>query len=154
MKSKVILISVLLMANLFAFPIIPVSAGLSEEDFNLTKYDPKNDVMCVRTAGTILFSNWNDIERIADDELGFNNRSFFKILSDGDGLAIRNAFYLMLEDLGIPQYHEVHKIDFSESLLQTDSKDTQPIFTTEMERRFQGHVPKGLTFFVYYITIP
>jgi hypothetical protein len=62
MKLKVILILVLLIANIFTFPIIPVSASLSEDDFNLTKYDPKNDVMSVRTTGTILFSNWNDIE--------------------------------------------------------------------------------------------
>lgn len=62
MKVEGILISVLLIANIFSFPIIPVSASLSENDFNLTKYDPKNDVMSVRTAGTILFSNWQDIE--------------------------------------------------------------------------------------------
>ena len=61
MKWKIILIFVLILMSLWNVPIIPVEA-LPPEAYDITKYDPKEDVMQLRTGGTCLFAEWANVE--------------------------------------------------------------------------------------------
>jgi hypothetical protein len=49
MRIKALFICAFLMASLFLVVATPASAALSEEDYDITKYDPMDDVMRART---------------------------------------------------------------------------------------------------------
>ncbi|UCE73146.1 MAG: hypothetical protein JSV56_08895 [Methanomassiliicoccales archaeon] len=62
MKSKTLFIAAVVIASLFAIAMAPVEAALDAEDYNITKYDPMDDVMRVRTGGDFKFSPHNNVE--------------------------------------------------------------------------------------------
>lgn len=62
MKLRIFFVSVILIATTLNFLFESTEADLPEDAYDMTKYDPKNDVMSIRTGGTILFTNSSDIE--------------------------------------------------------------------------------------------
>jgi ribosomal protein S27E len=59
MKNKVLFITAILLASLFFLAIEPVSAA---PDYDQTKYDPRSDVMRVRTGGDFKFASHSNVE--------------------------------------------------------------------------------------------
>lgn len=59
MKKKILLITAILLMSLFFFAVEPVSAA---PDYELTKYDPRSDVMRVRTGGDFKFDGHSNVE--------------------------------------------------------------------------------------------
>ncbi|ODS41020.1 MAG: hypothetical protein A7315_07235 [Candidatus Altiarchaeales archaeon WOR_SM1_79] len=59
MRTKVLFIVALLFASLLIFAVKPVSAA---PDYELTKYDPREDVLRVRTGGDFKFDDWDNVE--------------------------------------------------------------------------------------------
>lgn len=62
MKWRILVISFVFIVSLWNIPLGPVGADLPPDDYNLTKYDPRADVMRLRTGGTCLFTVHNDVE--------------------------------------------------------------------------------------------
>jgi hypothetical protein len=62
MRSKVLLMSAILMASMLVMVVSPVEAALPPEAYEITKYDPMDDVMRVRTGGDFKFTPHNNIE--------------------------------------------------------------------------------------------
>ncbi|UCE36576.1 MAG: hypothetical protein JSW00_13810 [Thermoplasmata archaeon] len=62
MKDKVLLISALMLASLLIIVIQPVEAPLSEDDYNMTKYDPQDDAMRLRQGSAFKFEPYNNVE--------------------------------------------------------------------------------------------
>jgi hypothetical protein len=62
MRAKALLICAFLMASIFLVVVQPASAALTEDDYDITKYDPRDDVMRARTGGDFKFSPHNNVE--------------------------------------------------------------------------------------------
>jgi hypothetical protein len=62
MKWRILVVSFVFIVSLWNIPLGPVGADLPPDDYNLTKYDPKEDVMRLRTGGTCLFAEKAHVE--------------------------------------------------------------------------------------------
>ena len=62
MRYKALLMCAFLLASLFVIVSTPVSAELDPEDYNLTKYDPEDDIIRVRTGGDFKNSNHPNVD--------------------------------------------------------------------------------------------
>jgi hypothetical protein len=62
MKVKALLICALFLASMFLVVITPVSAEIPVDEYNITKYDPMDDVMRARTGGDFKFTAHDNVE--------------------------------------------------------------------------------------------
>ncbi|MCD4656206.1 MAG: hypothetical protein K8S87_01545, partial [Planctomycetes bacterium] len=90
------------------------------------------------------------INRLSGDKLGFKDRSLITILRDGDGFAIKNAYLLSLEDVGIKQYTEVQSFEIDNNMVISAEL---PKIETHKKRLFASHAAKGFTFWRVFILI-
>lgn len=62
MKTKIMLMALMIFASFVVVTVNPVTADLEAEDYDITKYDPMDDVMRVRSGGDFKFSPHDNVE--------------------------------------------------------------------------------------------